>query len=131
MQVELTGKVINVLQPLSGQGSKGSWMKNQFVIEWQDNGYTQKLCLEVMGEDKWEKMKSSVVVGNDVNVRFSVSSREYQGRWFTSASCFYCIGVGGSNAQQQNVNNGSARQQTSVQQQQQAQETQKSDDLPF
>lgn len=130
MQVELTGKVINVLQPLSGQSSKGSWMKNQFVIEWQDNGYTQKLCLEVMGEDKWEKMKSSVVVGNDVNVRFSVSSREYQGRWFTSASCFYCVGVGGNNMQQQqNANSGNSNSQQQVVPQ--PQQVQESDTLPF
>ena len=50
MQVEITGKIVNVLPTQSGQGSKGEWVKNAFVIEWQDNGYTQKLCLEVMGK---------------------------------------------------------------------------------
>lgn len=124
MQIEQVGKVVAILPTQSGQSSRGSWMKNAFVIEWQDNGYKQNLCLEVMGEDKWDKMKQSVVVGNDVMCRFSVASHEWNGRWFTSASCFYCANVG-SNTQQQNVNNGSA------QQQQQAQETQKSDDLPF
>lgn len=95
MQVEITGKIVNVLPTQSGQGSKGEWVKNAFVIEWQDNGYTQKLCLEVMGADKWEKMKNAVKVGNDVLCKFSVTSREYNSRWFTTANCFYCANVGG------------------------------------
>lgn len=99
--MELQGKIISVLPTLSGQGKRGAWMKNQFVVEWLDNGYTQRLCLEVVGEDRWDKMKSSVVVGNEVIVRFSVTSREYQGKWFTSASCFYCSRMGGQQQQQQ------------------------------
>lgn len=97
MQVEITGKIVNVLPTLSGQGKNGEWVKNSFVVEWQDNGYTQKLCLEVVGLDKWDKMKSSVVVGNTVLVRFGISSREYNGRWFTSCNCWYCNAVGGGN----------------------------------
>jgi hypothetical protein len=95
MQVEITGKIVNVLPTQSGQGSKGEWVKNAFVIEWQDNGYTQKLCLEVMGQDKWDKMKQNIAVGNDVLCKFSVSSREWNGKYFTTAQCFYCANVGG------------------------------------
>lgn len=100
MNIELTGKIVSVLQEQRGQGKNGEWVKNGFVIEYDDNGYTQKLCLEVMGEDKWEKMKGNVHVGNDVLVKFSVSSREWNGKWFTSCSCFYCGAVGGQQAQQ-------------------------------
>lgn len=92
--MELTGKVIAVLPTQSGTGRSGEWIKNSFVIEWQDNGYTQHLCLEVMGHDKWEKMKQNIAVGNLVTARFSVSSREFQNRWFTTASCFYCVASG-------------------------------------
>lgn len=99
MQVEITGKVIQVLPTQSGQGRNGEWMKNAFVIEWSDNGYKQHLCLDVMGADKWEKMEKAVRVGNDVLVRFSVSSREWSGRWFTTANCYYCSTVGGSHQQ--------------------------------
>lgn len=95
MQIELTGKVVSVLPTQSGHGKNGEWVKNAFVIEWQDNGYTQKLCLEVVGADKFEKMKNAVRVGNDVLVRFSVSSREWQNKWFTSCQCFYCSTIGG------------------------------------
>jgi hypothetical protein len=93
--MELTGKIIQLLPEQRFNGRKGEIVKNAFVVEWQDNGYTQKLCLEVMGGDKFDKMKSSVVVGSTVLVKFGVSSREYNGRWFTSCNCWYCNAVGG------------------------------------
>lgn len=98
--MEIQGKIISVLPPQSGSSARGSWEKHSFVVSWTEGQYEQKLCLEVMGSDKWEKMEKAVVVGNEVLVKFNVTSREYQGRWFTSASCYYCASVGG---QQQSV----------------------------
>ena len=100
--MERTAKVIQVLPEQRFNGKNGEIVKNAFVIEWQDNGYTQKLCLEVMGADKWEKMQKAVAVGNEVLVKYEATSREWQGKWFTSCQCFYCSNVGG---QQQTVNN--------------------------
>lgn len=108
--MEITGKIVSILPEQRFNGKNGEIVKNAFVIEWQDNGYTQKLCLEVMGADKWEKMKNAVKVGNDVLVKFSVSSREYNGKYYTSCSCFYCSAVGttqrnGTNIQAPNNTN--------------------------
>ena len=119
MNIESTGKIVSVLQEQRGQGKNGEWVKNGFVIEYDDNGYTQKLCLEVMGEDKWEKMKGNVVVGKEVLVKFSVSSREWNSRWFTTANCFYCGAVGGQQTQQPTT------------QQPQPSATSAEDDVPF
>jgi hypothetical protein len=93
--MERTAKIIQVLPEQRFNGKNGEIVKNAFVIEWQDNGYTQKLCLEVMGSEKWEKMQKAVVVGNDVLVKYEATSREWQGKWFTSCQCFYCSNVGG------------------------------------
>lgn len=101
--MERTAKIIQVLPEQRFNGKNGEIVKNAFVIEWQDNGYTQKLCLEVMGADKWEKMKKAVAVGNDVLVKYEATSREYQGRWYTSCSCFYCSNVGGQQQTQSPV----------------------------
>lgn len=92
---EITGKIIAVLPEQRFNGKNGEVVKNAFVIEWQDNGYPQKLCLEVMGADKFEKMKNAVKVGYDVLCKFSVSSREWNGKYFTTAQCFYCSNIGG------------------------------------
>lgn len=93
--MERTAKIIQVLPEQRFNGRNGEIVKNAFVVEWQDNGYTQKLCLEVMGADKFEKMRKAVAVGNDVLVKYEATSREYQGRWYTSCSCFYCANVRG------------------------------------
>ena len=122
--MERTAKIIQVLPEQRFNGKNGEIVKNAFVVEWQDNGYTQKLCLEVMGADKFEKMRKAVVVGNEVLVKYEATSREYQGRWFTSCSCFYCANVGGQQQTQ-------APQQSPQQQAPASQQQEKSDDLPF
>ena len=122
--MERTAKIIQVLPEQRFNGKNGEIVKNAFVIEWQDNGYTQKLCLEVMGADKFEKMKKAVVVGNEVLVKYEATSREYQGRWYTSCSCFYCSNVGGQ--QQAQSPTQAPQQPTSAQQQ-----TNIDDQLPF
>ena len=93
--MERTAKIIQVLPEQRFNGKNGEIVKNAFVIEWQDNGYTQKLCLEVMGEDKFEKMKKAIVVGNEVLVKYEATSREYNGKYYTTAACWYCANVGG------------------------------------
>lgn len=93
--MERTAKIIQVLPEQRFNGKNGEIVKNAFVIEWQDNGYTQKLCLEVMGAEKWEKMQRAVAVGNEVLVKYEATSREWQGKWFTSCQCFYCSNVSG------------------------------------
>lgn len=90
---EIQGKIIAVLPTQSGQGKNREWVKNFFVIEYFDNQHPIQLCMEVFGVDKWDKMKQNIVVGEQVNVRFSVSSHEYNGRWFTSCQCYYCASI--------------------------------------
>jgi hypothetical protein len=122
--MERTAKIIQVLPEQRFNGKNGEIVKNAFVIEWQDNGYTQKLCLEVMGADKWEKMKKTVAVGNEVLVKYEATSREWQGKWFTSCQCFYCSNVGG---QQQAPSPAQAPQQQTSEPQQ----SNDDDNLPF
>lgn len=124
MQVEITGRIVSVLPEQRFNGKNGEIVKNAFVIEWQDNGYKQLLCLEVVGQEKWDKMKQSVAVGNTVLCKFSVSSREWNGKYFTSCQCFYCANVGG----QQTVNNDPSH---AVQTAQQAPAPQDDSSLPF
>jgi hypothetical protein len=122
--MERTAKIIQVLPEQRFNGKNGEIVKNAFVIEWQDNGYTQKLCLEVMGSEKWEKMQKAVVVGNEVLVKYEATSREWQGKWFTSCQCFYCSNVGGQQPTQSPAP--APQQPTSAQQQ-----TDTDDQLPF
>ena len=123
--MDITGTVVTILPEQRFNGKNGEIVKNAFVIEWQDNGYTQRLCLEVMGADKWEKMQKAVAVGNEVLVKYEATSREYNGKYYTTANCFYCSNVGG---QQQTVNNDTSH---AVQTAQQAPAPQDDNLLPF
>ena len=124
--MDITAKIIQVLPEQRFNGRNGEIVKNAFVIEWQSNGYAQKLCLEVMGEDKWEKMKKAVAVGNEVLVIYDVSSREWQGKWFTTANFFYCSNFGGQQQTQTQAPVQAPQQPASAPQQ-----SNNGDDLPF
>lgn len=110
--MERTAKIIQILPEQRFSGKNGEIVKNAFVIEWTDNGYTQKLCLEVIGEDKFEKMKKAVAVGNEVLVKYEATSREWNGKFYTTATCFYCANIGGQ--QQQAVPNAQPAPQTGI-----------------
>lgn len=80
MPLEISGKVIQVLPEQTGTGKNGQWVKQEFIIETQEQ-YPRKVCFSAWGE------KASVVKnlkpGILVNVSFNAESREFNGRWYT------------------------------------------------
>ncbi|HZY78505.1 MAG TPA: DUF3127 domain-containing protein [Cyclobacteriaceae bacterium] len=81
MSMDIKGKVIQLLSPQTGQGKKGVWKKQEFVIETQSQ-YPKKVCLSMWG-DKIDQFRLSV--GETVTVSFELESREYNSRWYTEA----------------------------------------------
>ena len=80
--MELSGKVIAVLDPRSGVSKPGNpWMVQEYVIETQDQ-YPRKMCFDVFGEDKIKQF--NIQIGEELTVSFDVDAREWQGRWFNS-----------------------------------------------
>lgn len=78
--MEISGKIIAVLAPTSGQGKNGVWRSQDYVLETSDQ-YPKKVCFNLFG-DKIDKFP--LAVGDAVNVSFDIESREYNGRWYTS-----------------------------------------------
>ena len=80
--MELTGKVIAVLEPRSGTSKTGNaWMVQEYVLETQEQ-YPRKMCFDVFGEDKIKQF--NIQAGEDITVSFDIDAREWQGRWFNS-----------------------------------------------
>lgn len=80
--MELSGKVIAVLDPRSGVSKTGNpWMVQEYVIETHDQ-YPRKMCFDVFGEDKIKQF--NIQIGEELTVSFDVDAREWQGRWFNS-----------------------------------------------
>jgi len=80
--MELTGQLIKILPEATGQGAKGPWIKQEFVIETRDQ-YPKKACFSVWG-DKVDVLRK-FAMSDIVKVSFNVESREHQttGRWYT------------------------------------------------
>lgn len=100
--MEITGKVVKILDTLSGVSARNGepWVKNTFVIETQGQ-YPKKIAFTVMGEQRFAEM--AIAVGGTYNVSFDVESREWQGKWFTDVSAWRALRVDGQQAAQQTV----------------------------
>ena len=80
--MELSGKVIAVLEPRGGVSKTGNaWKVQEYVIETHDQ-YPRKMCFDVFGEDKINQF--NIQAGEELTVHFDIDAREWQGRWFNS-----------------------------------------------
>lgn len=80
--MDIEGKLIQKLGVQSGKSARGDWAKQEFVIEYQDGNFPTKACFSVWGADKVKDLER-YQVGDSVKVSFNVSSREYNGKWYT------------------------------------------------
>lgn len=82
--MEIIGKVIEILDVVSGENEKGEWKRGGFVVETLGD-FPSRLAMEING-DKLETIKPEH--GRIVKAKFSVSSRKIGDKWFTNARCF-------------------------------------------
>lgn len=86
MELEIKGKVDAVLPMVSGTSANGEWKRQTVVIEYQDGSYTRKLALEnAKKADEFAKLN----VGDEGVFKCNTpTSREFNGRWYTSVTCW-------------------------------------------
>lgn len=85
MSLEIVGKVISVMPVRTGQGSKGPWHSQEFVLETGDK-YPKKVCMTVWGEEAINKY--DLVPGMTVTAHIELDSREYNGKWYTNVKAW-------------------------------------------
>ena len=85
MALEFEGNLVKVLSEVTGQGKNGAWVKQDFVLETEDQ-YPKKACFTAWG-DKAADLKT-FSLGEKLRVTFSVESREYNDRWYTDLRAF-------------------------------------------
>ena len=88
--MELTGKIIAVLEAKSGTSSKtgNSWMMQGYVIE-VPGQYPRRCAFTVFGEDRIKQL--NIQNGEDLTVQFDIDAREYNGRWYNDFSAHNVI----------------------------------------
>ena len=82
MALELEGRIVRKLGVQSGTSARGAWSKQEFVFEYQEGNFPTQVCMNVWGDDKVKEL-DKYQVGDKVKISFNLSSREYNGRWYT------------------------------------------------
>jgi hypothetical protein len=78
--MELTGKIIAVLQERGGISKAGNeWKIQEYVLETMEQ-YPRKMMFNVFGADRISQF--NIQVGEVLTVSFDIDSREYNGRWY-------------------------------------------------
>ena len=82
MALELEGRIARKLPVQQGTSARGAWAKQDFIFEYQEGNYPSQVCMNVWGDDKVKELEK-YQVGDKVKISFNLSSREYNGRWYT------------------------------------------------
>lgn len=133
MALELEGRVESILSEQSGTSSRGEWVRGGFVVK-TEGEYPKTVAFEVLGRERLDKIGQYLRVGGLVKVSFDASSREWNGKWFTSLAAFSVfskeseIGQSGTQSVQQSAAPQPQPQQAASPQPQKESE---SDDIPF
>jgi len=82
--MQISGKLIQLLAPQSGEGKNGPWKKQEIILE-TEGQYPKKVCIAIWGDKADEKI---LQMGNNLKIDFDVESREYNGRWYTDVKAW-------------------------------------------
>lgn len=86
MKNEIKGIVVSVLPAQKGMGNNGPWCRQTVVIEYESGRYNRKLALEC-NNNKAEEF-GKLQQGQTIVAYYDVTSREYNGKWYTTANVF-------------------------------------------
>lgn len=84
MDLQITGKVVEVLEEESGTGRNGPWRKQEFILE-TEGEYPKQVCVTQWGENI---EKFDVEEGERLTAHIDIRSREYNGRWYTDVKAW-------------------------------------------
>ena len=100
MAMELEGRIARKLNVQTGTSARGTWAKQEFIFEYQEGNFPSQVCMNVWGDDKVKELEK-YQVGDKVKISFNLSSREYNGRWYTDVRAWRIEPAGASPAPQQ------------------------------
>ena len=85
MNVELTGRITQILPLEQGLSKAGNaWRKQVFILETQDQ-YPRKVAISLLNDniDKY-----AIQVGKVVTANLEIESREWNGKWYTEVKAW-------------------------------------------
>lgn len=101
MSLSVKGTVKQKLEVEQGTSKAGKEWKSQSFVLNTGAQYNPDICFKLFGEDKIQII-SEINDGEEVEVFFNLSSREWNGRWFTSADAWKIEKLG-SNSESETI----------------------------
>ena len=85
--MELTGKIIAVLQARSGvsQRTGNPWMTQEYVMEIPGQ-YPRHMVFNIFGEDRIKQF--NIQMGQDYTVSFDIDARQFNERWYNDIRAY-------------------------------------------
>jgi hypothetical protein len=77
--MRIQGELYQILEYKDGEGKKGKWMKQSFVVKTFDQ-FPKHLAITCWGQDV--EFIQSLTIYDRIELDIEVSSREYQSRWY-------------------------------------------------
>ena len=100
-KLEITGKVIAVLEKRSGTSKSGNaWVTQEYVIETADQ-YPKKCCFSIFGEEKIAAC--NIKIGETITAHIDIDARQWENKWFNSISAWKIERASDAGAQAQEV----------------------------
>ena len=85
--MQFKGKIIEALPVVTGQGARGSWVKQGFVLEYDSGQYPKSIAFDVFGDERLQKFRISVGEELICDIDFkAVKGRN--GSTFNSVDCW-------------------------------------------
>ena len=98
MMLELEGKIKTKLPAQGGTSARGTWTRQDFVVEYQDGNYPSEACFSAWGQERVDEL-ARFKEGDAVKVSFNVRAREYGGRWYNDLRVWRLAAAGAPQAQ--------------------------------
>ena len=58
--MQFKGKITEALPVVTGQGARGQWVKQGFVLEYESGQYPKSVAFDVFGDERLQKFRISV-----------------------------------------------------------------------
>ncbi len=84
MDLQITGRVLDILEEQSGEGRNGPWRKQEFILE-TGGQYPKQVCVVQWGDNI---DKFGISEGETITAHIDIQSREYNGRWYTDVKAW-------------------------------------------
>ena len=98
MTLDLEGRIKTKLPAQGGTSARGAWVRQDFVVEYQDGNFMSEACFSAWGQDRVDEL-ARFQEGDAVKVSFNVRAREYGGRWYNDLRVWRLSAAGAPQAQ--------------------------------